>query len=216
MTTLTLYALFFVILLFSIITHEVAHAYAASFRGDHTARALGRTTFNPFVHADLFGTIILPALLLIMQSGILFGWAKPVPINTSNFSNPRLDMAIVSASGPLSHFVLAALAGVVLHVFMATPLAQDPATLQTVGVVCAIAIRVNVILGILNLVPIPPLDGSKILYAVLPADLAIQYSRLERYGFIIVLVLVMSGILFRVLGPLIQMLINLFSGGLVR
>jgi Zn-dependent protease len=213
--TVIVYALYFTVLVFSIVVHEVAHGYVALLRGDDTAKRLGRITLNPLPHIDLLGTIILPALMIILGTGIIFGWAKPVPINTRAFANPRRDMALVSASGPLSHFALAAISGLALLIFVHTPLAADISMRQTFFTFCAMMINVNVILGVLNIIPIPPLDGSKILYSLLPYNLALRYASLERVGFIIILVLIMSGIFWYVLAPVIKGLIYIFSMGLI-
>ncbi|MBU4231815.1 MAG: site-2 protease family protein, partial [Proteobacteria bacterium] len=172
-------ALMAVVLLFSIIIHEVAHGYVALLNGDPTARMLGRITLNPVPHIDMVGTIILPLLLLLSHAGILFGWAKPVPVNPLNYRNYRWGEFAVSAAGPLSNLVLAAIFSVVLRMGLA-----NPGLMQ----LAYFGVSINIFLALFNLVPIPPLDGSHILALVLPRDLARLYDHLQPVGFILILV----------------------------
>jgi len=202
-------ALSIVILLFSVIIHEVMHGVVARKFGDHTAEAAGRLTLNPLPHIDLFGTILLPALLIFTGSPILFGWAKPVPVNPLNFSNLRRGELLVSAAGILSNFGLAVAAAVIYHILNALP-QTFPALL---GALLRFTITINLVLGIFNLFPIPPLDGSKVLLSQLPYNLAKQYQKLEPYGILILLLLLMipfgrSSLLHTVLG----FFVGLFSG----
>ncbi len=185
--------------IFAITVHEVAHGWVAKKFGDKTADNLGRLTLNPIKHVDIVGTLILPALLLISFTGYIFGWAKPVPVDPRNFKNPKRDMAYVALAGPVSNLLMAlgwALVmrvGVMMHSFseaVALPLIYT----GTAG------ISINLILALINLIPIPPLDGSKILAGFLPDKWAVQFYRIERFGFIILLVLLFSGGLNILLG----------------
>lgn len=180
-------ALSIIILLFSVIVHEVMHGLMALKFGDHTAQRVGRLTLNPIPHIDLFGTILLPGLLIMSGSPILFGWAKPVPVNPLNFSNLRKGELFVSAVGILANFSLAILAATVFHILNALP-QTFPALL---GSLLRFTVLINLVLGVFNLFPIPPLDGSKILLSQLPYNLAKQYQKLERYGILILLILLM-------------------------
>lgn len=181
------FALSIIVLLFSVIVHEVMHGLVALKFGDHTAERAGRLTLNPIPHIDLFGTILLPALLIFTGSPILFGWAKPVPVNPLNFSNLRRGELMVSAAGILANFSLAILAALIYHFLNALP-QSFPAI---VGSLLRFTVLINLVLGIFNLFPIPPLDGSKILLSQLPYNLAKTYSRIEPYGFLILLILLM-------------------------
>lgn len=181
-----------VILLFSVILHEVMHGYVALQFGDRTAQRAGRLTLNPLPHIDPIGTILLPALILMpailtgTPVGPLLAWAKPVPVNPLNFSNLRKGELFVSAAGILANFSLAIIASVIFHILNGLP-QQFP---SWVGEVLLFTIRVNLLLGVFNLLPIPPLDGSKVLMSQLPYKLAVEYQKLEKYGFIILMFLV--------------------------
>src|SRR3989344_1608100 len=201
-------ALSIVILLFSVIVHEVMHGVVAKKFGDHTAERAGRLTLNPLPHIDPVGTILLPGLLILTGSPILFGWAKPVPVNPLNFSNLRRGEFLVSAAGILANFGLAVAAALIYHFLNALP-QTFPALL---GALLKFTVTINLVLGIFNLFPIPPLDGSKVLLSQLPYNLAKQYQKLEPYGFLILLILLMvpfgnSSLLQTVLG----FLVGLFS-----
>ena len=184
-------ALSIVILLFSVIVHEVMHGFVALKFGDHTAQKSGRLTLNPIPHIDPVGTILLPALLILTGSPILFGWAKPVPVNPLNFSNLRRGEFMVSAAGILANFGLAALAVVIYHILNSLP-QTFPAIL---GSLLQFSVMINLLLGIFNLLPIPPLDGSKILLSQLPYNLAKSFQRIEPYGFLILMILLFTGLL---------------------
>ncbi len=180
-------ALSIVILLFSVILHEVMHGYVALKFGDNTAQRMGRLTLNPIPHIDLFGTILLPALLIFTGSPILFGWAKPVPVNPLNFKSIRKGELFVAAAGILANFGLAILAAVIYHILDALP-QTFPSIL---GALLQFTVTINLVLGIFNLFPIPPLDGSKVLLSQLPLNLAKSYQKLEPYGILILLILMM-------------------------
>ena len=206
------FALSIVILLFSVIIHEVMHGVVALRFGDHTAERAGRLTLNPIPHIDLFGTVLLPALLIFTGSPILFGWAKPVPVNPLNFSNLRRGELFVSAAGILANFGLAIAAALIFHLLNALP--QTFPTI--VGSLLRFTVLINLVLGIFNLFPIPPLDGSKILLSQLPYNMAKTYSKIEPYGFLILLILLMvpfgrSSLLQTILGFLVGIFSSLLG-----
>lgn len=181
---------------FAITVHEVAHGWVAKKYGDNTASMLGRLTLNPFKHIDLVGTIILPGLLLLTGTGFIFGWAKPVPVDARNFKNPRRDMAIVALAGPLANLSMAL--GWAVLARLGVIIGTDFVTLPLIYTGIA-GISINLVLALINLLPIPPLDGSRILTGILPARLAWQYNQLERFGFIILLILLYTQILGAIL-----------------
>jgi len=187
--------------LFSITVHEAAHAYAARYFGDYTATMLGRVTLNPVKHIDPIGTILMPLLLYFSTSGaFLFGYAKPVPVNFGKLRNPKRDMIWVALAGPASNFVQAIAWALLLVVLVATQ------TDERFFIEMARAgILVNLVMWAFNLFPLPPLDGGRILVGLLPARAAMTFSRLEPYGFFIVLALVLFGIVGAVwLRPLVD------------
>ena len=158
--------------------HEAAHGFVARILGDDTAWRLGRVTFNPTKHIDLFGTVMLPALLVLMRAPFLFGYAKPVPVNFGALRNPRRDMILVAAAGPAMNLLLATLAALAFHL-----LSFFPASVGTwIGENLKNALVLNVLLAVFNLLPLPPLDGGRIVTGVLPRTLAARYSRLEPFG----------------------------------
>lgn len=183
--------------IFAITLHEAAHAWAASKLGDPTARMLGRVTLNPIKHIDPIGTIILPGVLLAL-GGFLFGWAKAVPVTTRNFKRPRKDMAWVAIAGPAANLLMAILWAGVLKVGLL--LQGNFAGAQFLVYTGVAGISINLILMILNLLPLPPLDGSRVLSAFLPPKMAWQYNRIEPFGFFILLGL----LLFGILGPILM------------
>ena len=206
------FAISIIILLFSVIMHEVMHGVVALKFGDHTAERAGRLTLNPIPHIDLFGTILLPALLIFTGSPILFGWAKPVPVNPLNFSSLRKGELFVSAAGILANFSLAIAAALIYHFLNALP-QTFPAI---VGSLLRFTVLINLVLGIFNLFPIPPLDGSKILLSQLPYNLAKSYQKIEPYGFLILLILLMvpiggTSLLQGILGFFVGILSNLLG-----
>jgi len=180
--------------IFAITVHEVAHGWVAKKYGDNTASRLGRLTLNPVKHVDLLGTIILPGLLLMTGTGFIFGWAKPVPVDPSNFKRPLQDMAIVALAGPVSNLIMAFIWALIIRlgIFIGTNAEAISLPLIYTGVA---GISINLVLAMINLLPIPPLDGSRILTGILPSYWARQYNRLERYGFILLLVLLYTKVL---------------------
>jgi Zn-dependent protease len=185
--------------LFAITLHEVAHGWVASKFGDQTARLSGRLTINPIKHIDPVGTIIVPVIML-MCSNFIFGWAKPVPVDARNMNNPRRDMAIVAAAGPLSNFLMALFWALVakLGVFCLISAPQVSLFLIYSG---EIGVIINLVLMVLNFLPFPPLDGGRILMSALPGRIAWKLSILERYSFIILIVLMITGVLSAVISP---------------
>lgn len=188
-------------LLFAITVHEVAHGWVANRLGDPTARMLGRLTLNPIKHIDPLGTIVIPALLLIVHAPIMFGWARPVPITPQNFKQPRLGMAWVAAAGPGSNLLMACIWLAIAWVAVALS-AQAPfiAPLYWMG---QFGVYINIALGVLNIFPIPPLDGSRILAGFLPQKGARVLYRIEPYGLFVVAILLWTGVLTAVLAPII-------------
>jgi Zn-dependent protease len=180
--------------IFAITVHEVAHGWVAKKYGDNTASALGRLTLNPIKHIDLLGTIILPGLLLITGTGFIFGWAKPVPVDPRHFKNPRRDMAIVALAGPVANLLMAVGWALIARVGVAIGMQMESVSLPLIYSGIA-GISINLVLALVNLLPIPPLDGSRILTGILPHYWAWQYNRLERFGFIILLVLLYTNVL---------------------
>lgn len=183
-----------IVLFVSLAAHEFAHGWVARQLGDRTAEFQGRLTFNPKAHIDPLGTIILPLLLVVSRSPVVFGWAKPVPINPLNFRNPRKGMMWSALGGPMANFTLAAF-GIVL--FKVLTLAGFSPYLVMLSLL--IAIQVNVFLGMFNLIPVPPLDGGRILVGLLPREQAYAYSKIEPYGFLIVIGLMYFNVLDRFL-----------------
>lgn len=182
--------------IFAITVHEVAHGWVARKCGDNTAYQQGRLTLNPMKHIDWFGTIILPGLLLLTGTGFIFGWAKPVPVDARNFKNPRKDMAWVALAGPVSNLLMAIAWALLARLGVLIKVEAISLPLIYMGVA---GISINLVLALINLLPIPPLDGSRVVTGILPNYWAWQYNRLERYGFIILLVLLYTRILNAIL-----------------
>lgn len=188
-------------ILFGITVHEVAHGWVANSLGDPTARLQGRLTLNPIRHIDPVGTILVPALM-VMLTGFIFGWAKPVPVNWQRLGHPRRDMALVAAAGPLANLVMMLIWAIIAKlVFVAgieaSLVAPFILTMVKVGII------INIILMVLNLLPLLPLDGGRVMTSLLPPDLAEKYAKLEPYGLLILVVLLVTGVLVRIIGPII-------------
>jgi Zn-dependent protease len=182
----------FAVLLFSLTVHEMAHAWTADALGDPTARLLGRVSLNPIVHADLFGTVIFP--LVAMVSGApLLGWAKPVPVNGRQLRHPRRDFMLVAAAGPASNLVMAMTAALLLALLPISPQTLgEPTVTVPLAAILSQTMRLNVLLAVFNMVPIPPLDGGNVLAGLLPATLAVTFNRIRPYGFILLYALILT------------------------
>jgi len=196
--------IFFALLLFAMSLHEFSHGWVAYKLGDTTAKFQGRLTLNPLAHIDPMGTVVLPLLIFIMSRGqFIFGAAKPVPINYWALKNPRRDMIWIGFAGPLSNLLCAAAVSLGLRLLpQATVLSE----------ILTNFVLINVILGVFNLVPIPPLDGSRIIMGVLPEQLARSYAGMERFGFIIIIILFATGILNLLVWPLVNLITGILLG----
>ena len=191
-----------IILLFSVVVHEVSHGLAALYLGDDTAEKMGRLTLNPLKHLDPIGSVLVPLLLIIMHSGFIFGWAKPVPYNPLNFKMPRRDSAILAFAGPLSNFSLALVFGLIIRIIIIT------SSFVSLLPFLMFIVWINLVLGVFNLLPIPPLDGSKILFYFFQShELEIF---LHRYGIIFLFLFIMLG--GGIILPLIYLLFSTLTG----
>ncbi len=189
-------AIYAVPVLLAIIVHEVAHGWVAERFGDKTARLSGRLTLNPIPHIDPVGTILLPLVLLAL-GGFLFGWAKPVPVDPRNMRNPRSNMVVVAAAGPLANIVMAVLWALALRLsYNVNPWFGAPLSYMS-----QFGVMINLTLAVLNFLPIPPLDGGRILMNIVPQRLGWQLHRLEPYGFFVLILLMVSGVLSYILWP---------------
>jgi Zn-dependent protease len=212
LSTIQKIAVMAVPLVFAIVVHEVSHGWVANRLGDHTARDMGRLTLNPISHIDLFGTIIMPILLYVMTNGrFVFGYAKPVPINPYNFRDPKKHMALSSLAGPAVNIAMA-LACTLLLRGMVTLDGSIPEPAWSwfavpLVLMLQVGMEINVVLALLNSIPIPPLDGSRVMYWLLPDRMGQVYYSLERFGIILMLILMTTGILGRILGPLLNLFI---------
>lgn len=193
-------------MLLAITVHEAAHGYVAKYFGDTTAHDLGRISLNPLRHIDPIGTVLIPSLTMYF-GGIFFGWAKPVPVNFGRLRNPKKDMLWVAAAGPVANFLMA-----IVWAFLLKYSATAPTQfLLPFSLMCATGILTNVVLMILNLLPIPPFDGGRITVSLLPHNLAIKYAKVERYGFIILIVLLFTHILDKILWPFVMATIQVIG-----
>lgn len=197
--------------LFAITVHEAAHGYAARYFGDDTAARLGRLSLNPLRHIDPIGTLLLPIATFFL-SGFIFGWAKPVPVDARNLRNPRRDMAWVSLAGPGSNLAMAIFWGLMMA--LAQFLADKGFGLVAVplALMGQAGVFINLLLMLLNLVPIPPLDGGRILVSLLPPPLGTQLARIEPFGLLILILLLVTGVLWAFLGPLLHAMNGWITG----
>lgn len=208
MTTVIIVVFQLTVLIFSVMIHEISHGFVADYLGDPTARLAGRLTLNPLKHLDAFGSFILPASLWLLSGGtFVFGWAKPVPYNPLNLKNPRKAAGEIASAGPVSNLIIAAVFGVILRFL---PSAVVSSTF--LGELFGLIVYLNLLLAVFNLVPIPPLDGSKILFAILPESESTSRAAffLERYGLLLVLLFVFFG--FQLILPLVYKLFFVFTG----
>jgi Zn-dependent protease len=191
----------FIVLLFSLTVHEMAHAWTADRLGDPTARLLGRVSLNPIVHADPIGTVLFP-LIAMISGAPLIGWAKPVPVNARNLSHPRRDFVMVAAAGPASNLVMAVAAAVVLRFVTVTPVTLgEPNVSAPLATLLGQLLRLNVLLAIFNMIPIPPLDGGNVLAGLLPPRLGVIFNQIRPYGFIVLYALMLTGTLSTLIVP---------------
>ncbi len=204
--------------LIAITFHEAAHGFVAWRLGDDTAKRLGRVTFNPLRHIDPFGTVLLPGILIVAGSPFLFGYAKPVPVNFGRLRRPRRDMVLVAAAGPVANLILAFASALLIHVALALPVGGEWLTETLIN-----SIRINVLLAVFNMIPLPPLDGGRVAVGLLPRELALPLARLERYGMLILIgalfLLPLLGrelglpiSLWRVIGPVISFFSRMIIG----
>ena len=208
---------FLPVLIFAVVIHECAHGLVAKWCGDDTADREGRITLNPIKHIDLWGTIIIPVLLAVTNAGILFGWAKPVPVNPNNFRSYRRDDIYVSMAGPASNFILAVISA--LFIVMISLIYQSLSPSTQGGVQLAefalefmkYSIQINLILALFNLFPIPPLDGSHLVASLLPPHLGDQYRSLGFMGMFILVAMMALGIISRVMNPVFAFLLGLLN-----
>jgi len=208
-------------LIMGVVLHEYAHGYIAYKSGDNTAKSLGRLTLNPIAHIDLFGSILLPLLLILINSGIIFGYAKPVPINPGYFRNYRKGLRYTSLAGPVTNLIFAFVVGLVygLFFYIFFKLTNGMLTSDTFGfnafnLISQIfqgAIYINIFLAILNFIPIPPLDGSKILASFLPDEAMFRFLSLGRFGFIFIFIFLFLGgrIFWTVISPIFNFIYNI-------
>jgi Zn-dependent protease len=195
--------------LLAVTVHETAHGWVARLFGDKTAEMQGRLTLNPIKHIDPVGTIIVPGLMLLLPGGFVFGWAKPVPVDWRNLKRPKQDMAWVAAAGPMSNLLMALAWALLARFSMGLPAESwMKAPLLFMGVA---GIFINTILMVLNLLPLPPLDGGRVVTGLLPSPYAYRFARIEPYGFFILLALLMTGVLGVVMWPFVNSLLTLFA-----
>lgn len=203
-------------LLFAVTIHEVAHGYVAYKMGDNTAMLAGRLSLNPIRHLDFVGSLLLPLFLIFTLSPVIFGYAKPVPVNFSNFRNYRKSTVYVSSAGVLANFALAIISGLLFQILTHfQPLWHasflKPFVLDLYNMLYY-SVFINLVLAVFNLIPIPPLDGSKILAMLLPVPLRLQYARMERFGMIIIILLLLTGSLGRVISFFLIPMFNILIG----
>lgn len=187
--------------IFAITLHEAAHGFVAKHFGDTTAYMLGRVSLNPLRHIDPIGTVLVP-LLTLMLGGILFGWAKPVPVNFSHLRNPKKDMFWVAAAGPMSNLAMAVFWAFMIKIATLMP---DNGFALPLALMGQAGVTINLVLMVLNLLPLPPLDGGRIAVSLLPYNLAHRYALIEPYGMIILVLLMFSGVLSSILWPFISL-----------
>jgi len=195
--------------LLAVSLHEAAHAWMADKKGDPTSRLMGRLTFNPLKHIDPIGTILVPTLMIVF-TGFAFGWAKPVPVDARNLKDPKKDMMWVAMAGPASNFIMAVLWAIFLNI--SVMFVDSRSTMSLFFLLMPVAgITINVILGVLNLLPIPPLDGGRIMAGMLSPRASLQYSKIEPYGFFIIIAMMLTGLLSYIIFPVIAVFLMILS-----
>jgi len=204
-----LIAIWILPVLFAITVHEVAHGWVAKKLGDPTAMMLGRLTLNPIKHIDPIGTLLVPGLLLVFGAGFIFGWAKPVPVTWENLKHPKRDMALVAIAGPLVNLLMAFIWAMLLALALSITSSESAFTYPLV-LMAEAGILINLVLMLLNLLPIPPLDGGRVMIGILPGRWAWQLSRLEPYGLFILLALIFTDVLGKILLPPLAALQSFF------
>jgi Zn-dependent protease len=204
-------------ILIAITFHELSHGFVANKLGDPTAKMMGRLTLNPIAHIDLIGTVLMPLMLIILTNGqFVFGYAKPVPINPMNFKNPKRDMAISAAAGPITNILLAIASMIILRLLIIPLAAFFPESLnmtvmEPLIMIFKSSVIINVILAVFNMIPIPPLDGGRVLVGFLPYKQAVSFSRIEPFGFIIVIFLIATGIANYFVLPLVNFFLRVLQ-----
>jgi len=204
-------------ILIAITFHEASHGFVANRLGDPTARLMGRLTLNPIAHIDKVGTILMPIMLLLLTNGqFVFGYAKPVPINPGNFKDPKRHMAYSAAAGPVTNISLAIISALLIKLFLPLIMYILPgdmanAIVKPLSLMLLSSIKWNVLLAVFNLIPVPPLDGGRVLIGFLPHKQAIAYSRIEPYGMFIVIFLIVTGVAQKFIYPVMMVLFSLIT-----
>jgi len=210
LTLLQNIAIWILPVIFAITVHEVAHGWVAMKLGDRTAQMMGRLTLNPIKHIDPVGTLLVPGILL-MAGGFIFGWAKPVPVSWKNLNNPKKDMIWVALAGPMANLIMALFWAGVMKIGSVLLVSSGNESMLALVYMGFAGIQINLILMLLNLLPLPPLDGGRVLVGLLPGPLAWRVSRIEPYGFFILIGLLYFGIISIILSPLIGGFMSIIS-----
>ena len=217
METIQNIAIWAVPVLAAIVFHEVAHGWVANWFGDTTAAGMGRLTLNPIAHIDLFGTILLPALLIVSHAPFVFGYAKPVPVNFHNLNRPKRDMVLVALAGPATNIALAVLSAYFLKLVGAGESFSQSrvSALAPLALMAQSSVSINVMLAAFNLFPVPPLDGGRVLVGLLPEPYSSTVARVERYGFLIIIVLLMTHLLDTLIEPIVGIVVAIVRALLI-